>query len=330
MSSCLQRDHCQLAPAAASFPRFRGSTLDLPQSRLAERARELLSTEIEFIANDCFFAPDADDQILSQPIHAPRRRGRESPSVEDDTAVPSNLARLCDHELLGKQEEPVLFRRMNYLKFKANRLRSAIDLEQPDPKRIERIEAMLDEAREMRDRIIQANTRLVMAVVKRHLSPLLTWEEMFSDGVLTLMMAVDKFDYDRGFRFSTYAYHSISRAFFRTIRRRNNEKKRYSFRQDDDLTNLEETRNQPEADERQFLRQQNLLGEMLEQLDDREQFIIQGRFGLGAETKALTLRAIGEQLRLSKERVRQLEQNAVEKMKAFAQELAISCPLGNA
>ena len=47
--------------------------------------------------------------------------------------------------------------------------------------------------------------RLVISVVKKFVTPQHSFDEMLSDGIMTMLYAIDKFDYDRGFRFSTYA-----------------------------------------------------------------------------------------------------------------------------
>ena len=55
--------------------------------------------------------------------------------------------------------------------------------------------------------------------------------------------------------------------------------------------------------------------ELLRVLAPREQFILRRRFGIGANTNAQTLREIGEELNLSRERVRQLEAVALKKLR---------------
>ena len=59
--------------------------------------------------------------------------------------------------------------------------------------------------------------RLVMSIVKKFVTPQQAFDELLSDGILTLMQAIEKFDFDRGFRFSTYAYRSIARNAYRCV-----------------------------------------------------------------------------------------------------------------
>jgi RNA polymerase primary sigma factor len=62
------------------------------------------------------------------------------------------------------------------------------------------------------------------------------------------------------------------------------------------------------------------LAAILEQLDRREQFIIRSRFVLGAHRKVRTCQSLAERLGISKERVRQLEQRAIEKLRQMVSE----------
>jgi RNA polymerase primary sigma factor len=63
-----------------------------------------------------------------------------------------------------------------------------------------------------------------------------------------------------------------------------------------------------------------LTASMLNQLDERERFIIRSRYALGAHRKVRTFQCLADKLGVSKERVRQLEQRAVGKLREMAAE----------
>jgi RNA polymerase primary sigma factor len=63
----------------------------------------------------------------------------------------------------------------------------------------------------------------------------------------------------------------------------------------------------------------SMMLEMLDQLDRRERFILRGRFALGAHRKVRTFQCLADKLGVSKERVRQLEQRAIIKLKALVE-----------
>lgn len=67
------------------------------------------------------------------------------------------------------------------------------------------LEASVQDGVEARDHLIRANTRLVVSVAKRHIGRGLPLLDLIQEGNLGLMKAVEKYDYHRGFRFSTYA-----------------------------------------------------------------------------------------------------------------------------
>jgi RNA polymerase primary sigma factor len=86
-------------------------------------------------------------------------------------------------------------------------------------------EAIIRDGEAAREHIIKANTRLVVSIAKRYIGHGVPFLDLIQEGNLGLMKAVEKYDYTRGFRFSTYATwwirQSISRAIAdqaRTIR----------------------------------------------------------------------------------------------------------------
>jgi len=222
--------------------------------------------------------------------------------------------------LLSADEERRLFRRMNYLKFRANALRWQLDFDDPQAEQIAQLEQFLDEAAAVRDRIIRANMRLVISIVKKFVSPNFSFDELLSDGIMTLMNAVEKFDYDRGYRFSTYAYRSIARNAYRRVMDRKKELSKHSMIAEGAIEGSLEDRGTASMDEKTWERLRNLLGGFLDRLDKRERMIVQARYALGKHRNVQTFQSIADKLGVSKERVRQLEQRAVGKLRNMAAE----------
>ena len=69
----------------------------------------------------------------------------------------------------------------------------------------------------IKNQLVRCNLRLVVSIAKRHVSPDQNFFELVSDGNISLLKAIEKFDYGRGFKFSTYATWWIRQAITRSI-----------------------------------------------------------------------------------------------------------------
>ena len=209
---------------------------------------------------------------------------------------------------------------MNFLKFQAARLQLSLDANRPDEKTLNQIERLLSEAKHVRDHIIRSNMRLVVSNAGKYCTSSYGFEDLVSDGSLSLMEAVEKFNYQLGFRFSTYATHAIRRSFFRRIERKQKDRKRFS------VTDPEIMLSTPDQQEVDYdaPAENRLMAHMVEVMSDhlteRERQIIEGRFGLNGRSEPLTLMQLSAKLGICKERVRQVEGAALKKLHAVAVE----------
>lgn len=72
---------------------------------------------------------------------------------------------------------------------------------------------MLEQSEQIRGQLVRSNLRLVASIARKFSTSVQDVEEFSSDGSMILLGAIDRFDYSRRFRFSTYATHSIQRHF---------------------------------------------------------------------------------------------------------------------
>ena len=293
--------------------RSSSGSLRKPPEHVA-RARQLLNTEIQFIPNPDFRRDRTGNPKLVESVLQSLEVSAQAPA-----GLPAHLRRMCEASLLAPECESALFREMNYLKYRANALRSRLVPEQTDIASIEAIDRLLRQASRIRDQIVQSNVRLVMSVVKKFVTPEQSFDDLLSDGVFVLMQAVEKFDYSRGVRFSTYAYRCVARYAWRCVSAARREAVRRLDGESWVLEQAEESQSSA-PNERLWGRLRELAMSLLVHLDRRERLIIRSRYALGSHRRVRTFQDLADRLGISKERVRQLEQRALGKLRALAAE----------
>ncbi|MGP0064285.1 MAG: sigma-70 family RNA polymerase sigma factor, partial [Isosphaeraceae bacterium] len=189
------------------------------------RARRILGTKLEFIDNASFSNPEVGPQILA-PMPDPAD-GKPPRRPKAPKGLPPYLASLYEVPLLDRDQEMHLFRKMNYLKYQAHELRSKVDPVKARTCDLDEIERLQEEALAVKNQIIRANLRLVVSIAKRHVGPSNNFFELVSDGNMSLIRAVEKFDFSRGNKFSTYASWAIMKNFARTIPEENYRRDRF-------------------------------------------------------------------------------------------------------
>jgi RNA polymerase primary sigma factor len=85
------------------------------------------------------------------------------------------------------------------------------------PKRVRELRLLIEDGWEARERLIRANARLVISVAKKYIGHGVPFLDLIQEGNIGLMRAAKKFDYSRGFKFSTYATWWIRQAVTRAL-----------------------------------------------------------------------------------------------------------------
>ncbi len=299
---------------ARQYRRTRGSIYRIIHET---RARQLLSRPISYVYSPEFDLPNAEELILDHlpPIGAERtieRRKARAHKPPDD--LPPYLRALYDVPLLAPIVERRLFACYNYLKYAADKLRQRIDLNRVRSGDIKRIEALLVQANVVKNRIIRANLRLVVSIAKRHLGGPQGLFELISDGNVSLMRAVEKFDYTRGNRFSTYASWAIMRNFARSVPKERYLLDRFSTGQDEVL-DIAASLQAYEQDDMRLGELRESIDVVLAHLSPLERSILVDHYGLHEASHTKTLDQLGRRLGVSKERVRQIELQALRKLR---------------
>lgn len=290
-----------------------------------ERVRRLLDLVIEYMPSQEFEQPDCEPQLLASVDHASRLLAQQVPLRKLKVRTDSFLQPVDEIPLLTSDDEFHLFRAMNFLRFRARQAREELNCEWPQVELLDEIEAMLGAADRIRNYIIRANFRLVVAIAKNYVDAFDSLAEMVSDGNVSMIRAVEKFDYSRGFRFSTYATWALRRNFNRFKGKQRLDRGRF--------VSGEEMISQATASQRSEQTTQLVLGRLratldhiLSRLNDRERLIITARFGLDAAGHPHTLQEIADDMGICKERVRQLEARAMLKLQSFADDANVEPP----
>ncbi len=300
-------------------------------TNLSSRVKALLTQEIRFVYSSEFASLESDDtpvdeaEALLQELRSVAVRTQRSSESQLDMSIDAD-ADDSSHSynwsapdpLLTFEQEQILFRALNLLRYRINRQRSRLSETSASLKTVEKIEAKLELVEAIRTQLVNSNLRLVSSIARRFSSSFGDVDDFSSDGCMILLGAIDRFDYSRRFRFSTYATHSIQRHFFRAWKTRQRRKERFPNACSELLGEVaQEVHEQPVCEDPQSI-VEDLMSRAESVLDDREYRILMDRFGLsGGEEKSRTLREIASDLGISKERVRQLQLKALEKLRQF-------------
>ena len=296
-----------------------------------------------------------DDEITESEdnIEYLLREEDNSKPVQTD-ALSSWLRQVAHHSLLSREEETALAKRIE------NGDESA------------------------RDELVQANMRLVVSVASKYQGRNVPLEDLIQEGNIGVMRAAKKFDYRKGFKFSTYAIWWIKQAIRRTLdncsrsirlpsyivakvnrfdstyarlsQELQREPKIEELAEALDLTDnqvkdiltlnthtismeiplsdektaatlgdlVEDMSANPETGPVADMIEQDLVHQLLSKISAREQQVLRMRYGLeGGNEK--TLREIGENLDVTRERIRQLEIEAIHRLRRFYDEMGEFC-----
>lgn len=288
------------------------------------RAKILLEQPIDYIPSDEFHQPDAEEQIGELPAE---QAPPEHPLTEAQGELPAYLADLYALPLLTREEERELFRRMNFLKFQARQIRDQLETSHERVHDMDEIERLLQKSQAIKNVLIRSNLRLVVSVARKHRRQSAGFFEMISDGNMTLIRAIEKFDYSRGTRFSTYATWAIMRSYARSIPAEGTQLQRFRTGSEDVLTTEQDDRPTTRGDEQLAVSQYETIGSILGQLNEREQEAISLRFALRGISEPMTLEQIGSRLGVSRERTRQIINTGLEKLRRIAGDIGLDLSL---
>lgn len=292
---------------------------------LRQASKLWLKRELAFISNASFADADNGKDVFAEDLGLADRQSALGIAALRKAGIdlPIHLSRLCEVPLLTPVQEQMLFRRMNFLLHQASVHRSLLNVDRPSRARLELIDRMVLLAEWHRDRIIEANLRLVFSIVKKFVNANNSFDDLLSEGIVGLIRAAEKFDFDRGFRFSTYATQVVRRNSYKSVVAKQQDRQKVVDGLQDMNIDVSDDDRCSAISEQRWHELRSHLSVMLDQLDRREKLIIRSRFALGSHRRVRTLQALADRLGISKERVRQLERRAMEKLQEMAGDIEL-------
>jgi RNA polymerase primary sigma factor len=136
-------------------------------------------------------------------------------TIATEDTVGLYLKEMSRVPLLHVEEELDLAKRIERGKTARRELNKLSGRERADRK--EELDAVMEDGLAAREHLIKANTRLVVSIAKRYISRGVPFLDLIQEGNLGLMKSIEKYDYKRGFRFSTYATWWIRQTITRAI-----------------------------------------------------------------------------------------------------------------
>ena len=225
-------------------------------------------------------------------------------------------------QLMKGPEERLMFLRFNYSKKRLSQLQRKIRLEGLTRDLAEEFLEWHRRFEHFREYLVRTNLALVLAMAKRTRLGDVDFAEIVSEGNMALIRAVDKFNVERGFKFSTYACRAILKAFSRTSMKHSKHRLRFPVEFEPDLEKSDwsdRKRDMVEEDCVDELKQ--IVDRNLAELSDVEQTVIRRRFNWQQqEENPLTLEEVGKIIGVTKERVRQIQNKALLKIRNVMEE----------
>ena len=176
-----------------------------------------LEDEKEDKASFEFFFEDADLDLLDENFGEDigiedEEEDHDLGEIASSDTVGLYLKEMARVPLLTTEEEVQLAMRQEAGELAADQLAEA-----PENERRAEWQFLIQDGLNARDHLIKANTRLVVSIAKKYMSRGVPFLDLIQEGNLGLMKAVEKFDYHRGYRFSTYATWWIRQTITRAI-----------------------------------------------------------------------------------------------------------------
>jgi RNA polymerase sigma factor (sigma-70 family) len=225
-------------------------------------------------------------------------------------------------QLMKGQEEKLMFLRFNLSKKRLTQLQKIIKREGLTRERAEKFLEWHRRFEHFREYLVRTNLALVLAMAKRTRLGDVDFAEVVSEGNMALIRAVDKFNVDRGFKFSTYACRAILKAFSRTALKASRHRTRFPVEFEPDMEKSDWSDRKRDIVEEDCIDElKQIVDRNLADLSNVEATVIRRRFNWQQQDEhPLTLEEVGQIIGVTKERVRQIQNKALAKIRGVLED----------
>lgn len=282
---------------------------------IVSKISSLLERQHPFVDNPKLLDPEFEKKYFSYPI----KRSNTSWYRVFTSPIQKVRTEVTDKPLT-KEEEEIYFLCMNYAKLHLGDVLSKArktGIRNLSPKTADEVLRWHNLFLLYRDHISEKNLGLIASMSSR-LYPHLHFDDKLDEAQTALLRAIDKFDCARNFKFSTYACRAIIKALGRLNKKEAVHGSRF-LPAEEFVFKIRAAKNEEdeELDESYLLETltKMLAEKRIEGLSLSEQIVLNLRYNLDKEGKSLTLEEIGVIMGVTKERVRQIEKKAIDKIR---------------
>lgn len=284
-------------------------------SFLSEDERKIyaqLPEQMDFVDNESFELASTEDELFGAMTRVEVPTWLYFSDHVENLSAASKKFRGLSHG-----DEQRLFLQYNYARYRVSLLLDA------QARRFSRTRAKglvewFSKVLELRSDVVNANLALVLAMARRTKVPGVDLNELISEGNMALLRSIEKFDAARGFKFSTYACRAILKSFNRLATKTGRYSSRFPVEYDPDMEMGDnDAFRHAEAEEALIEGLQLAIKDNRANLTDVERQVIVERYGLENEGQKLTLSQVGEHIGLTNERVRQVQNHGLRKLRRY-------------
>jgi RNA polymerase sigma factor (sigma-70 family) len=289
---------------------------DAPQwwAKLTEQQKQVyeqIPDEVDCVHHPSFSLPQAEERLFGEQAEKIRvPHWTYFPEATDDPPMQP-----AERTTLTKEHEQTLFLRYNYARYRLGKLIEA-QQRRRSGNRAKEMVRWYRRVRKTRSDLVRSNMALVLAMAKRAKVNNVEFTELVSEGNMALLRAINKFDVSRGYKFSTYACRAILKSFNRLAKKAGRYRQYFPVEFEPELEKSDEAERNHErhwSDSVEAV--QDILARNRARLTEVERTVVTERFAIGSGGKGRTLAQIGQMVGLTNERVRQIQNAALDKIR---------------